>query len=119
MQQEVGDVQSAQLMIEGGLPPLEGDFPGVRLSAQGILAFTWVTAICAGLVRFHNSCHPYGGKKNLPVSGSLPSGRDTDFTDSHGLGPELRDHSCNPCLTPYSPLRLGVKALEPNAQVGS
>ena len=26
-----------------------------------------------------------------------PSGRDTDFTDSHGLGPELRDHSCNPC----------------------
>ena len=119
MQQEVGDVQSAQLMIEGGLPPLEGDFPGVRLSAQGILGSLRVSPIGVCLIRFHKSCHPYGRKKNLPVSGSLPSGRDTDFTDSHGLGPELRDHSCNPCLTPYSPLRLGVKALEPNAQVGS
>ena len=35
------------------------------------------------------------------------------------MRPELSDHSRNPCLTPYSPLRLGVKALEPNAQVGS
>jgi hypothetical protein len=35
-------------------------------------------------IRFQNSCHPYGRKKNLPVSGSLPSGRDTDFLGSHG-----------------------------------
>jgi len=41
-------------------------------------------------IRYQNSCHPYGRKKNLPVSGSLPSGRDGDFTDSHGLSPELR-----------------------------
>jgi hypothetical protein len=119
MQQQVGDVQRAQLMFEVGLPAFKVYFPGIRLSAQGILASIRVTAIRACLVCFHNSCHPYGGKKNLPVSGSLPSGRDTDFTDSHGLSPELRDHSCHPCLTPYSPLRLGVKALEPNAQVGS
>jgi hypothetical protein len=35
--------------------------------------------MCVCLVRFHNSCHPYGGKKNLPVSGSLPCGRGADF----------------------------------------
>jgi hypothetical protein len=39
-------------------------------SAQGILASIRMTGISDCMVRFHNSCHPYGRKKNLPVTGS-------------------------------------------------
>jgi hypothetical protein len=87
MQQQTGDIRSAWLVFEGGLAALKGYFPGVRLSAQRILVLVSLSVVSGLLSRFHNSCHPYGGKKNLPVSGSLPSGRDTDFTDSHGLSP--------------------------------
>jgi hypothetical protein len=38
VQQQVGDGQPAQLVFEVGLPAFEGYFPGIRLSAQGILA---------------------------------------------------------------------------------
>jgi hypothetical protein len=87
MQQEPSDIRSAWFVFEGRVPAFEGYFPGVRLSAQRILVLVSLSVVSGLLSRFHNSCHPYGGKKNLPVSGSLPSGRDTDFTDSHGLSP--------------------------------
>ena len=69
--QQVGGVERPQLMFEVGLPAFENDFPGVRLSAQGILGFLRVTPIGVCLIRFHKNCHSYGRKKNLPVSGSL------------------------------------------------
>src|SRR5437763_263486 len=59
------------------------------------------------------------GRKTFRFPEAFPSGRDTDFADSRGSSPELRDHSCNPCLTPDSPQPLGVGALEPNAQMVS